>query len=369
MKKQLLFSLLLIFGLNKIIAQVPISERDALIDLAVSTDVLNWNYYNWDIDNPVSTWNGIVVTNISGNDHVTKIELSHNNLNGTIPASIGDFPHLTYLELSNNNLNGTIPASIGNLPYLTHLSLWNNQLTGVIPPQIGNNTNLISLELDENYFTGTIPLEFANLTMMGNFHVFGNNLEGDVTNIYSSWPNLQILGLSNTLLTGDLDLSNNPELLVLWAENNSLSTINLKNGTNYTVPYYNVNVLNSPNLTCIQVDNEIDANNGNPPYDDWSYDNTIVFSEDCNSLSVSNHFSNNDLFIYPNPTKDQLFILNNFNSSINVEIYNIIGRKIFSFKLHKGMNSIDLSDFNNGVYIVKSIDEFNQVNIKKIVKE
>jgi hypothetical protein len=342
MKKQILL-LFLIFTFNKIKAQVPISERDALIDLALSTNWANWNNFDWDTNNPVSTWYGIVVTDISGIEHVTEINLTNNNLNGTIPASIGDFPQLT------------------------HLTFWDNQLTGIIPPEIGNNTNLISLGLDENLLTGNIPSELANLTMMGNFWIADNNLEGDISNIYSSWPNLTILGIKNTLLTGDLDLSNNPNLSVLWAENNSLTTINVKNGTNSTMlNNNNFNVSNSSNLICVQVDNENDANNGNPPYTNWSYDNTVNFSENCSTLSVPINNLNNDISFHPNPINDYIFIKDNLNQITKINIYNILGKKIFSKKTN--LSKIDISTFKKGVYIIEYINNQNLNKIDKIIK-
>ena len=135
--------LFLILAINLLQAQVPQSERNALIALYNATDGPNWyNNSNWNTSNPVSSWYGITVENISGQDHVTKIELRRKNLTGNIPSEIGSFPYLTVLNIGNNHLSGTIPAEIGNLTNLTFLRLSFNNLSGTIPTEISNLTNL-----------------------------------------------------------------------------------------------------------------------------------------------------------------------------------------------------------------------------------
>jgi hypothetical protein len=399
MKRILLFILLLfLIKNNNLYSQVPTAEKNALLAFYNSTNGPNWemNNTNWNTSNPVSTWFGITVTNISGIDHVTAIDIcctqnmtgsippeignltflnklyltSHDNLTGSIPSEIGNLINLTYLSFSQNNLIGSIPSEIGNLTDLEYLFLWSNQLAGNIPPEIGNLINLKSLGLDENSLTGSIPSELSNLTMMRNFWVADNNLEGDITNIYSSWPNLGILGIKNTLLTGDLDLSNNPNLRVLWAENNSLSTINVRNGTNSTMlNNNNVNVSNSSNLTCVQVDNETDANNGNPPYTNWSYDSTVLFSENCSALSVIDYSLSKNLLFYPNPTDSFLFIKNNSYPINEVNIYNVLGKKIASINKKTHIEKVDFSNLKKGVYFIQTKDSQNIIRLNRIIKE
>ena len=129
-------------------AQIPQTERTALIALYKATDGANWTYsFNWrngdDTDfNAVGTectWDGVTCDG----GHVTEIVL-------------GGYP-------SGNNLVGTIPSELGNLSNLTELSLTYNQLSGSIPPELGNLSNLTELVLDSNQLSGVIPraLEFA----------------------------------------------------------------------------------------------------------------------------------------------------------------------------------------------------------------
>ena len=117
MKKKLILSILLL-SLQIIQSQVPTLERDALIALYNSTDGVNWNpssSTNWNTSLPVSDWSGITVENISGQDHIVKIELASSYLNGTLPNEIGNIAELKHLEIIfNGSLTGNIPTSIGH---------------------------------------------------------------------------------------------------------------------------------------------------------------------------------------------------------------------------------------------------------------
>ena len=142
-------------GMNQTVsAQVPQQDSLALVALYDGTDGANWtNNTNW-LTGPVSTWQGITVSN----GRVTGINLNSNNLVGTIPPEIGTLTNLTRLNLFNNQLSGVIPTEIGTLTNLTQLNLPSNQLSGAIPTEIGNLTNLGSLNLSTNQLSGVDSL-------------------------------------------------------------------------------------------------------------------------------------------------------------------------------------------------------------------
>jgi hypothetical protein len=69
--------------------------------------------------------------------------------------------------------------------------------------------------------------------------------------------------------------------------------------------------------------------------------------------------------IFPNPTSGILNVTAiEVNSSI--EVFNVIGEKVYSGNLVKGNNSIDLSVLSNGAYFVK-MNSNNQIITKKVV--
>jgi hypothetical protein len=67
--------------------------------------------------------------------------------------------------------------------------------------------------------------------------------------------------------------------------------------------------------------------------------------------------------IYPNPVKNILYIGHN-GESYDVEIYSLLGQPISTAF---DVNQVDVSSFNQGIYLVKIKTE-NKVVVKRIMK-
>ena len=74
----------------------------------------------------------------------------------------------------------------------------------------------------------------------------------------------------------------------------------------------------------------------------------------------------NNVSVYPNPVKDILNI-NNANNS-NIAIYNLSGQLVYTEQSYNDNVKVNLSGFNNGVYIVTVKSEDN-ISTHKIVKQ
>ena len=86
------------------------------------------------------------------------------------------------------------------------------------------------------------------------------------------------------------------------------------------------------------------------------------------ALSNSEEVKLNDIKVYPNPVADNLIIETNNNLlGINAKIYSILGQEINSVFLNEQQNSIDVSHFQNGIYIVK-IETLDGIKTFKIIK-
>ncbi len=73
------------------------------------------------------------------------------------------------------------------------------------------------------------------------------------------------------------------------------------------------------------------------------------------ALSNEEIKANYGLRIYPNPVKDVLNInANDFSGEVSMEIIDINGRKVYAQKINNlnGLNSINLSSFSAGVYVL-----------------
>ncbi|MBR8537888.1 T9SS type A sorting domain-containing protein [Carboxylicivirga sediminis] len=319
MKQKLLSAILYVIITPMLFAQVPQSERDALVTLFNSTDGHNWrDNSNWNSSKSVNEWLGITVKD----GHVTEIELANNMLKGPLPKQIGEFPMLESLNLWKNNLNGTIPEELGNC------------------------TRLVELFLDENELTGAVPSSLRNLTAMTNFWLDGNQLSGDITGFFSEWTQLVYFGIGGgNDFTGYLDLSQNPSLIACWINDSNISGLNIKNGNNINIPNDHFQAHNSPNLTCVIVDDTQYSVANWLNIDDKSL---FVNSEaECNTTSIENEKLETPS-VYPNPTTGVVYI--NSSEPIDlVRVYDILGQKIIE-RVQQG--TIDLSSYGNGIYFI-----------------
>ena len=369
MKKKILSISLILIALFTY-GQVPTVERDALIALYNSTDGANWtNNTNWNTAQPVSTWYGITVANISGQDHVTEIHFNNNNLNGSLPAEIGDLTEIVNIEIIFNSLlTGNIPSQIGNLTNLEQLSFWDDNLTGNIPSELGNCTSLTVISLEDNLLTGNIPASFSNLTAMTSFWVNGNQLSGDIPDIFSGWTNLDFFSIGNgnntsgahNDFTGTLDLSNNNALRLCWVDNTMISSLNIQNGNNSNVisdSYFRAN--NNPYLTCIFVD---DATYSNA---NWTYiDATATFLEtqaECDALFTNipdNNFEQALIDQGYDNIADNKVRTSNINTLTSLDIRN---KNISNLT---GINDfVALSYLNIGNNNISNLDVSNNINL------
>jgi Leucine-rich repeat (LRR) protein len=244
----------------------------ALVALYNSTNGPEWtSATNW-LTGPLSTWQGITVSNgrvatinlpsnnlsgtlpdeignlnalqvlilgeIAGTNNIggsipetignlsalVNLQLRFNNFTGNIPSSIGNLSNLQVLFLGANNLSGPVPASIGNLTQLVLLELLQNQLTGNIPTEIGNLTNLTSLGLASNQFSGTVPESFGNLINVTSFQLQTNQLSGSLPATLVNLSALSLFNFSNNLFTGGIPewLGDITSLTILQGDNNPL---------------------------------------------------------------------------------------------------------------------------------------------------
>ena len=78
--------------------------------------------------------------------------------------------------------------------------------------------------------------------------------------------------------------------------------------------------------------------------DDLSFE---YYNADINETSESNDFS-----VFPNPAQGKATIQLNGNYN-EINIYNVIGRKIYSSITNKNQEVVDISTFSNGVYMIE----------------
>ncbi len=250
---RLLATLLWLLSASTVVmAQVPATERTALVNLYNNTNGSNWNdSTNWlGSAGTECTWSGVTCDDTNSN--VIGISLSNNNLVGTLPDLSGltalqsfavnsDFPNANQLggpipalsaltglqdfEVNGNQLTGSIP-SLGGLTSLTLFSANDNQLTGSIP-DLSGLTALQTFTVNGNFFTSAIP-SLSGLTALQDFEVDGppaqiGSLTGPIPSL-GGLPSLVKFSALDNQLTGSIpDLSGLTALRFFLVSSNQLT--------------------------------------------------------------------------------------------------------------------------------------------------
>ncbi len=181
-------------------SQISIAECDALIDLYVGTDGVNWNDSpgnDWALTTTPCDWAGVSCNEFN---EVTQLSRSGHGLTGTVP-NLKDLVHLQSLILSANSLTGNVPEWLNELTNLRYVSFVDNDLTGTIPDL--SNLDLTNLFLGKNELTGTTPTYIEDMTNLISLSLYNNQLEGEIPDL-SALTSLTTLKLENNQLVGQI---------------------------------------------------------------------------------------------------------------------------------------------------------------------
>nr|WP_299207084.1 T9SS type A sorting domain-containing protein [uncultured Brumimicrobium sp.] len=93
----------------------------------------------------------------------------------------------------------------------------------------------------------------------------------------------------------------------------------------------------------------------------------VVFIDDVeliyNPLSTDNQETLSSISIYPNPVKDVLTI-DNVEKNTQYSIHSVLGEVVLSGKLNETTNKIETSKIQNGVYILRMVNEGNTRTVR-----
>lgn len=91
-----------------------------------------------------------------------------------------------------------------------------------------------------------------------------------------------------------------------------------------------------------------------------------VFQE--NELNTSNTSNFPQVKLFPNPVTNNLTIEQKEKTTITAEIYSVMGQKLYSYDLKEQVTTIDVSNFENGIYLVLLISDAG-IDTHKILKK
>jgi hypothetical protein len=101
----------------------------------------------------------------------------------------------------------------------------------------------------------------------------------------------------------------------------------------------------------------------------------IVGELDVDNITADFPLSNDkfaekpDFKISPNPSSRKLNLnLSRINNNTSVEVFDVLGKKIYADRIEKLNKSVDVSQWNNGVYLVRLTSD-NGTQTKRFVKQ
>lgn len=348
-------------------------------------------------------------SNLSILNNLQELNLSENNID-KVPSEINNFTNLKTLNLSNNPI--TQFSALNTLNNLEWLSLENNSLTN-IPNEIASLQNLVHLNLSRNNINGGTSI-LSSLNNLEQIWLNHNKLSGSIPTDILSLPRLMSLSLQSNNLEGEIP-NNAPEIFNI--SNNRFTKNNiddyLKNNPSATDFVYSpqrydtAKTVKAPLNSSANLDQALSSTDGyyftwfkkldqntfvnsekltinsvkEADFNDYTCeaifieDNTIysiyfsdyrepITLEKTENLSTDNP-TNKTLAIYPNPTKDYLYIKNKNLSLDTIYLYELGGRLI---KTISGKETkIDLSGLPTSTYIltIKTFEGFQNFKIIK----
>jgi Leucine-rich repeat (LRR) protein len=308
------------------------------LDLTANTALSEIRCYN----NSINT---LTFTNSNYNS-LLYLDCSYNPI-GSLDVSI--FPNLETLYCAGNNLSS---LDVSNLTSLIDFGLWENNLSSL---NLSSNTSLEYVEpgSNTNLSNLTLPNNKATLTQLWAYDMNLSSLN------YAEYTQLQYLDIGINNFTS-ADVSILPNLLEFYCNENQLTSLNIANGFNDNLAWMWAHD-NPPGL-CIQVDDLSEATAKSSP--NWQRDPGSSFSLNC-SLGLD-EFSENNVSIFPNPTKSFLTI--DLNRNATYTLTNLFGQEIRNGNLLSGSNELDINSLSNGLYFL-NIKTLEGKIAKKIIKE
>ncbi|MDB9961221.1 T9SS type A sorting domain-containing protein [Oceanihabitans sp.] len=331
---------------NNKVSTLNIESNFALIELLVSNNHLT----NIDVSNNIQlqhlscNLNTLSALDVSANIELKVLRCYSNNLNS---LNINSNLLLEMLFVSDNNLS-TLDVTL--LAGLDTLTFDNNNINSI---NLSNNTNLEYLGCSNNILNELDISANSNLT-----RILCNDNNLTAIDLSTATDLFLFFGMNNQIQS--IDVSSNSSLRFFRAENNALIKLDIRNGENDIVSQFVAT--QNPNLSCVFVDDP------NASFlADWDLDEASTFVEDnsdCETLSIKEDFIA-DFIVYPNPANGQVNISLN-SPQASVKLYTIKGQLIFEKELSQGINSVNISDFSSGLYVV-AIQSEDNVSTKKLV--
>lgn len=268
----------------------------------------------------IEAFYGIVNLDCSANS-LTALDVTQNT---ALEVLLCDNNQITSLDVSNNTA-------------LINLVCDSNQISVLA---VSNNSALQELECENNLLTA---LNVSNNSMLTHLHCYDNQISN--LDVSSNSALIMLLCDNNQIAT--LDVSMSTAMVKFECAGNQLTSLDVKNGNN--VNFVSFSALNNPDLTCIEVDDEVWSTAN------WTQvDPVASFSENCNVGIES--IKKPSLRIYPNPANESI-VFEFDHYPVELGLFNSLGKLMFLKIIKERTYRLNANEFERGVYFYSASNE------------
>lgn len=197
--------------------------------------------------------------------------------------------------------------------------------------------------------TGTIPAKTTSFSIGSNV---AERFDGDIDEIRIWNVALAPTDIMNTM---NCEAINQQELVAHYkfnqgndySNNTSVLTLADSSGNNYSGTLTNFSLTGATS--------------------NWRRGSIVITGNSCALLSSSNFESTTSIKVYPNPSNGMFTIETKDN--LTVELYDMVGKLVTSKKVNVGNSTIDITNFDAGIYILKATTATGANQTYKVIKE
>ncbi|KAL3698278.1 hypothetical protein R1sor_012354 [Riccia sorocarpa] len=208
---------------NRFNGSLPQRFPSSLLQIKLSNNSLSGDVH----DTNLFTLQSLVTLNLSENNltgtfpdmsglqRLTEFDISQNGFEGLLPSGITNLS-LVYCNMSVNRFSGSVRLPGAWSDYAVTLDLSRNRLDALLSIRSG----VSRLDLSSNHLTYEVLGDIctSNFTSLRELHLGDNNLQGDASILSAlnySCPNLEVLDLRNSGLSGSIDIFANQTMSFL----------------------------------------------------------------------------------------------------------------------------------------------------------
>jgi len=93
----------------------------------------------------------------------------------------------------------------------------------------------------------------------------------------------------------------------------------------------------------------------------------IICRYTSNSSGINDFKQTDSAFVYPNPAKDVITISHSSTKISNIKIFDITGKQVKGINISDNKQTIDISDLQQGLYLVSLFDDKKIVSQQKLI--